>query len=199
MRAPLAVTLLLLAGCPKDEPPAFDPNDRTLQKLKAEQDRLSRGGQASAPPRATDTPPNPLAEAAAAQGRPEPLEVPAGTSAKVGALTLSVKRAEVSQTVAGGKVSLSTADRFVRVTLTAVTGKRETLELADAKLVNGAEEAGLARDVQKLGQGSPLSATVEPGVTQDLVLFFEAPPAMIKKGLKIILRSGESTVELPLQ
>mgnify|MGYP005605737419 CR=1 FL=1 len=65
--------------------------------------------------------------------------------------------------------------------------------------MRGTERAAIAMDVQRLAQGSPLETAIEPGVDQDLVVYFEAPPSMIGPGLKIILPVGEKAVELALQ
>ncbi len=199
---PLAAAALALAlfGCPKDEP-GFDENDPLIKKLKAEQQRLEREGPPRAPPapRNREPEPDPLAEAAARGDAPTPLTVPAAPPVAAGGATLSVKAAETSHTVKGAKMALSSADLFVRVTLTATAARPETLDLASATLALGEERFGIARDAQKLGQGSPLLARLEPGVSQSLVLYFEAPPAAVKKGLKLILSSGGSAVELPLQ
>ncbi|MEW5742960.1 MAG: hypothetical protein AB1938_28855 [Myxococcota bacterium] len=197
-RALFLVLAVGLLGCPKEEPP-FDPStDRTLQKLKEEQDRLAKGGTPSGPP-GVKTPEDPLAEAAAAQAPPRALTLPPGGIARVGPVQLELRRAEVSQTLKTARASISTGERFVRVVLTATTTTKAPLSLTGVKLARGDETAGIAGDVQRLGQGSPLETAIEPGVDQDLVLYFEVSPSMIAPGLKIILPAGEKAVELPLQ
>lgn len=187
-----------LVGCPKEE--AFDPaSDRTLQKLKAEQERIAKGGTPSGPPGAKVPQPDPLAQAAAAQEPPRALALPPGATAKAGALQLELRRVEVSQTVQTPRAAISTAERFVRVLLTATATAKTPLKPGDAELVLGERKAGITRDVQRLGQGSPLDTAIEPGVEQDLVLYFEVEAAMIAPGLKIILPVGEKAVELPVQ
>ncbi|MEW6430549.1 MAG: hypothetical protein AB1730_03475 [Myxococcota bacterium] len=199
-RALLAAAAVALLGCPKEESPPFDPaNDRTLQKLKEEQARLAQGGQPGGPPTGKPEPVDPLAAAAAAQEPPRALDLPASTRAQVGPISFEVRRVEVMQTLKTARAAVSTADRFVRVSLTATTTKKAPLSLGKVELVRGDEHAGVALDVQRLGQGSPLETAIEPGVEQDLVLFFEVSPGMIGPGLKIILPGGESGVELPLQ
>ncbi|GMU58612.1 MAG: hypothetical protein AMXMBFR34_03750 [Myxococcaceae bacterium] len=199
LRALCAVLAVGVLGCPKEEQP-FDPStDRTLQKLKEEQDRLAKGGAPSGPPGKKTPEPDPLAEAAAAQAPPRVLALPPAAVTKLGPLNLELRRVEVSQTLKTTRASISTGERFVRVVLTATTRTRAPLSLSGARLERGAETASIAGDVQRLGQGSPLETAIEPGVEQDLVLFFEASPSMIAPGLKIILPSGEKTVELPLQ
>jgi hypothetical protein len=194
-----AVAALALLGCP-EEKPAFDPSsDRTLKKLQEEQERLAKGGTPGGPPGARPPPVDPLAEAAAAQEPPRALDLPPNPIAKVGPLSLELRRVEVMQTLRTPRAAVSTADRFVRVFFTASTTRRAPLSLSQTQLVRGSDKAPVALDVQRLGQGSPLETAIEPGVQQDLVLFFEVPPAMIGPGLKIVLPEGEKAIELPLQ
>lgn len=185
---------LMFAGCPKDEPQQeFDPNDRLLQKLKAEQERLAKA------PKLKEPEPDPLAKIVASDSKPDFLGVPEGVAADLGTTALTLVEVQRSQTVAGAKLSLSTTDRFLRVTLDAAAKKDVTLDLSGAKLENGEHSVGIARDVQRVGHGSPLSVSLRAGSTEKLVLFFEAPDEMIAKGLKIILATDASRVELPLQ
>ena len=192
----LAVGLLLLCGCPKkDEPPEFDPNDRLLQKMKAEQERLAQAG----PPRMKEPEPDPLAAIAASPSKPETLGIPAGVEADLGPLSLVLTEVQQSQTVGGERVSLSTTDRFLKVTLEATAKQAVELDLSGATLALDARSVPLARDAQRAARGSPLVTKFSAGQQQPLILFFEAPPEMIRKGLKIILTTPESRVELPLQ
>ena len=189
----LALGLLLWCGCPKhEEPPEFDPNDRLLQKMKAEQERLAK-----APPRTPE--PDPLAEIAARPGKPETLGIPAGVAADLGPVSLTLLEVQQSQTVSGGKVSLATTERFLKVTLEASTKKDVDLNLSGATLALDDTTVPIARDAQRAGQGSSLVTSLGAGRTEKLVLFFEVPDGMIRKGLKIILTTPESRVELALQ
>lgn len=195
----LLVVALLVSACPKDEP-TFDPNDRALAKLKAEQERLAKGGKPSGPPSAANKPEaNPLAEIAAAQRPPVALTV-LQSSGTFQDITITVTSAEMSQTVAGAKTSLSTEERFVRVAFTATAKHDATLELATVKLVNGAQEAGVARDVQRVGQGSSLSTTaLKAGEATNLVVYFEAAPALLNPGMSMVFSQGEAKLSLQLQ
>lgn len=197
MRRALPLLGLLLVGCPKQEeaPPEFDPADRTLQKLKAEQERLAR----LPPPRPKEPEPDPLAEIAAAPKRPEQLGIPSGVEGELGTVSLRLLEVEQSQTVSGGKVSLSTAERFLKVTLEARSTTPLDLDLSGATLSQGEHSVPIARDVQRVGGGSSLITSLGTGQERELVLYFEAPDEMIGKGLKIILTSPGSRVELPLQ
>lgn len=187
---------LLFTGCPKDEPeqPRFDPDDRLLQKLKSERERLEAEKKKRAEPE-----PDPLAQVVTNGTKPDYLGVPEGVAAPLGPVELSLIDVQRSQTVSGAKLSLSTADRFLRVTLKAKTSEKITLDLSGARLENGDASVGVARDVQRLGKGSPLSLVLDTAGTERVVLFFEAPDEMIGKGLKIVLTTPDSRVELPLQ
>ncbi len=194
MKARALAIGLLLSGCPKkDEPPEFDPDDRLLQKMKEEQERLAK----AAPRRLQE--PDPLAEILARPSKPENLGIPTGVAADLGPVSLSLLEVQQSQTVGGGKVSLSTTERFLKVTLEATSKKAIDLDLSGATLVSGENTVGIARDAQRAARGSPLVTSVQPGGPQKLVLYFEASDEMMGKGLKIILTTPESRVELPLQ
>jgi len=39
------------------------------------------------------------------------------------------------------------------------------------------------------------ASTISAGVSQDLVLFFEVPPASLSEGLKLVLPAGSATIE----
>jgi hypothetical protein len=198
VRTALVVTALLLSGCPKDKDETqFDPaNDRTLQKLKAEQERLAKAG---APKQVTPKDEDPLSAAIAAPIKSESLGIPAGVEADLGPVTLTLIEVQQSQTAGSGKVSLTTGDRFLRVTLDAKARDTVELDLSGALLVKDEQEFHLARDVQRAAKGSSLITRVSPGGSEKLTLYFEVPPEVISKGLKIILTHGESRVELVLQ
>jgi hypothetical protein len=186
--------LLLLSGCPKkDEPPEFDPNDRLLQKMKEEQARLAK-----TQPRPSAEP-DPLAQIIASPSKPENLGIPVGVAADLGPVSLTLLEVQQSQTVGGGKVSLATTERFLKVTLGAAATKEIDLDLSGATLAVEEESVHLARDAQRAGKGSSLVTHLDKGEQTQLVLFFEAPDEMMRKGLKIILTTPESRVELPLQ
>ena len=188
----LLLGLLLLCGCPKKEQPEFDPNDRLLQKMKEEQERLART-------RAPVAEPDPLAEIAARPGKPETLGIPSGVAADLGPVSLTLVEVQQSQTVGSGKVSLSTTDKFLKVTLDATSKKQLDLDLSGATLAIDDHVIRVARDAQRAARGSELLAQFNEGEHRQLVLYFEAPDEMIRKGLKIILTTTESRVELPLQ
>lgn len=190
MRRAAAVLALALCACPKDEA----PTDRTIELLRAEQERLRREGE----PARRAAEPDPLADVVAANARPETLGIPAGVEADLGDVTLALREVQIAQTV-GQRVKLSTTDQFVRVTLEASAKKAVELDLSGAQLVQGEERYAVARDAQRAAGGSPLAASFHPGDKSKLVLFFEAPRAELKPGLKLVLTAGSSRVELALQ
>lgn len=186
---------LLLCGCPKQEAPGFDADDPLLKKLKAEQERLAQAG----PPSGRTPQPDPLAAVIAAPSKPESLGIPQGVAADLGPVALTLVEVQQSQQVGTDRVWVTTSDRFLKVALEATSSEDVVLDFSGASLEREGRTAGLARDAQRAGKGSPLSLTLRAGKPQPVVLFFEAPPEMIRKGLKIILASGESRVELVLQ
>lgn len=194
----LAAALVLLAslsGCPKEKEDDF-ANDRTLQKLKAEQERLAKAG---APKVVTPVDEDPLNAAIARPIKPESLGIPNGVAADLDSIALTLLEVQQSQTAGTGKISLTTGERFLKVTLEGTSAKEVELDLSGAKLVNGDQEFGIARDVQLAAKGTPLITRFSPGKVQKLILYFEVPPEVVRKGLKIILSHGESRVELTLQ
>lgn len=194
-RAAVALALALAtAGCPKDDAPPGGEGDRTIRKLKEEQARLDAEAKRSARKAAE---PDPLAEAAVAQAPPTTLPLPPAGPVQLAGATVALKQLETMQSVRGAKAALSTADRFVRVTVSAEAPTEVRLELAGAALRSGEQRYPVARDVQRLG-GTPLSLAVGP-TPQDVVIFFEAPPDAIKKGLTLVLPAATGEVEVPLQ
>lgn len=145
-----------------------------------------------------ETNPNPLADIA--QQVPDvPVKIPVRTDpSSSGVLTLTARRMETAQIIAGPKMKLSTADRFVRLVVSAQTTKETTLDLTKVTLSRGNETFELARDVQRVGQGSPLAPTIGPGISQDLVLYFEAPPSALVPGLNLVVPVEDFTATLPL-
>jgi hypothetical protein len=189
---------LCLSGCPKEE--RLDvQNDRAIAQLRAEQERLARGGAPVAQPRPPQrTPESELAEAAAAPKPPRPLTILA-SQGSFGELTLALKSAEVSRNVQGAKTAVSTPDRFLRLVLSVRARGRDGLALGTATLSRQGETASVARDVQRVGQGSPLEpVALEAGSDQELVVYFEVPASMLAPGLKLVFTAADRTLELPV-
>jgi hypothetical protein len=197
-RALVVAAVLGLCGCPEKK--AIDESDPLIRKLKAEQERLDKGGLPGGPPGANPVknPAEPLAELT--QQPPDmPVNVTIKTaSVSAGDVTITPKRLETAQIVAGPKVKLSTTDRFLRLVVSAATAKETSFDLAKATLRRGGDSFELARDVQRVGQGSPLASTISAGVAQDLVLYFEVPPASVGPGLTLVLPAASGGVEVPL-
>lgn len=200
MRGALLLVVALLMGCPDRRAPQVDENDPLIRKLKAEQERLAQGGAPGGPPGASPLkePPPPLADVAQQPpDMPVPVPVKAEPTLKEGT-SVTPRRMETAQIIGGTKVKLSTTDRFVRLVVSVTTTKETTFDLAKATLTRGAEVYELARDVQRVGQGSPLATSIAPGVAQDLVLYFELPPSSVTAPLKLTLPGGGATLEVPV-
>jgi len=182
-----------LSACPREEPAG---SDHTIEKLKAEQRRLIEDGRSGRPPAGAA---EALSRALAEPASPRALPVPAG-QARAGALTVEVRSAVASQSVVGTRTSLASAERFLKVVVVATSVEQVSLDLSTATLQRGEQTAAVARDAQRVGQGSPLTTiAVEPGVRQELVLYFEVSPSMLAPGLKMILSPHGSRLELPLE
>lgn len=185
--APRATGLLLvlLAGCPRD---SAQGDERLLDKLRA------------LPPEGNG-PASPYQDLQRAVGRPaaaQKLKLPAAT-ARLGPVTLEVTEATAVQRLASPGVTLTSQERFLKVTLEARAEGPAELALGEARLEQLDQVFELAPDVQKLLSGSPKVALLQPGPGQALVLYFEVPPAAIAPGLKLVLPSDGGAVELPLQ
>jgi hypothetical protein len=192
--AALLALATAVSGCTKDAPAPLE--DRTLARLKAEQERLARGGAPGGPPKQEE---DPLARAAS---NPQPARALAvrPSAGTLGVVEYALTAAEVSQTVRGAKVDLSTPERFLRVVLTAKASAPATVTMGEATLAHGESVSTIARDAQRVGPGSPLSPVqLTPGVAQELVLYFEVPADAVGGALKLVLTQGAARLELVVQ
>ncbi len=181
---------LLLAGCPKDEGPPAD--DRLLKKLQAEKDRLGKGAEPVAIVAAPVAPePNPLAARAAMPDRPKTVPISGSPDFMVGKAACRVSSIETSHHVAGEKLSLTTDDYFVKVTLTGQVAGGGPLDLSQAKLVAGGTDYPVARDAQRLAGSRELNRKLAPDEKIEAVLYFEAPLSAIAPGLKLVVAGGD--------
>lgn len=194
----LVLVALPLAGCPSNTPAGDPGTDHTIAKLKQEQARLAREGQPAPTPRGAPKA-DPLAEAVAAPSQPEDLTLPASAPTKLGDATVKLTGLRRSQAVAGAKVTLTTADAFVRVELSVLAGKGQTVSLNDATLHKGAQTFELATDAMRVGGGSPTRFELVPGEERSVVLYFELPREAVGPGLALTLPSAGPPVEVPLQ
>jgi hypothetical protein len=213
MRRSTSLRALLLAvalawGCTKEEAPPQE--DRTLAKLRAEAERVERGGAPSAPPTrahaASGDPNAVLAGLAAgeADGSQEKLRLPEpNNTVHVDTLAVKLSGLESSQAVQGsGKVGLATEERFLRVALVAENVGKAPLEVAldGARVVDAqGKEYRVARDAQILGGTRQLRRTWGLSERMDVVLFFELPPSSIGADLTLVLPSTNGDVRLALQ
>jgi len=185
------LTLVWLTACPaQKQAAAINENDPLVRKLQAEQARLSQ----PAPPSQADL----LAKAAIADEQPTVLPAPSTGQMHFGDVLFKVKRLEQSHTVKGEQLSLTTAEAFLKLTLTAEASRSQGFDLSGTTLEMGAEVHAIDSTAQRVGHGSDLVATVGPE-PRDLVLYFELPAASVKPGLKLLLRSADATAELALQ
>ncbi len=182
------LTLLVLSACQKQ--PSIDENDPLLHKLQAEQARLVQ------PPRPSEA--ETLAKAATADEAPTVLAAPSTGQMHFGEVLFKVKRLERSHTVKGEKLSLTTAEAFLKLTLTGDATKPAVFDFSSTTLEFESNVYGIDAAAQRVGHGSPLTAQVgtEP---HDYVLFFELPQSAVRAGLKLVLRSADAKSELALQ
>jgi hypothetical protein len=191
------VAVAVLSACPDRPLPYVDENDPLLKKLKTEQERLDQGGAPGGPQPLRELP-SPLADVAQ---RPPDMPIPLPVNAEpqtIGEASVTPKRLETAQILGGSKVKLSTTERFVRLVISVTTSKMTTFDLAKATLRHGSDGYELARDVQRVGQGSPLSTSISPGVAQDVVLYFESPLSAIAPPLKLMLPTTSAMLEVQI-
>ncbi len=185
----------LLLACPRGDAPAAD--DRTLRLLQQEKDRLAAGtSQPGGPPMSAD---RALADAVAQPQPARELVLPEGAALQVGSTRLTVKALVSQQAVSSAKLTLTTPETFLKVTLSAETSVPARLDMSQAQVITRAGRHGVARDAQRVGGGSPLAFTLTPGPAQPVVLYFEVPPVEVGPGLTLALIIDGGTVEARLQ
>jgi hypothetical protein len=195
LRAGAIALCVALAGCVKDQPIAPDESDPLIQKLKAEQERLQRPPPRQLPPPAEAQ----LAQAVVDAAPPKALTPVSTVAVHSHSANFALKAMEQSQQVKGARAAVSTPDAFLKVTLSVMALEPIELPVAQATVTSGDHSYNLARDAQKLGQGSALGVTVSPGDDVTLVLFFELPQDAVRKGLKLVMPVKDGAVELALQ
>lgn len=182
---------LLLLGCPKAEAPAAD--DRLLEKLQAEKDRLDRSGQAPRPaPSAPLAEPSPLAARAVMPDGPKTLPLTGSPDFVCGKGACRISSVETSHSVSTEKMALTSDDCFFKVIVSAQVAGGGPLDATAAKLISGPTEYPIARDAQRLAGSRELSRTLKPDEQVELVLYFEAPQAAIAPGLKLVVVGSDS-------
>ncbi|OJT27385.1 hypothetical protein BO221_05270 [Archangium sp. Cb G35] len=202
--AVLLCAAALLGGCKKEEQPAAT-EDRTLERLRQEVDRVNQGGAPTAAPDETD--PNArLAGLAAGQDQEKArtYALPSKEKVKVDTLALQPTGLESLHSLRGtGKVALTTDELFLRVTLDAENVGPQSVDVSfsTARVVDaGGKEYPLARDAQTLAGTRTLDRTWENAQRDSMDLIFEVPPDAIGPGLSLLIptRSGENA-RIPLQ
>lgn len=207
----LTATALLLGGCTKEESASGAQGggeDRTLQKLRAEVDRVNQGGNTPQGPESTRGDPNATLAGLAAgldESTERRLPLPgANDTVHVDTLAVKLTGLESSHSVRGsGKVSLTTEELFLRVQLVAqnVGAAPLTLDLGSAKVAGaGGQQVALARDAQAVVGTRPLRRTWAPEERTDVVLLFELPPAVLREdGLHLVMQGSGGDVRIPLR
>ena len=207
----LTAAALLLGGCTKEESaraPEGGGDDRTLQKLRAEVDRVNQGGHPTRGPESTRGDPNAQLAGLAAgleESAERPLPLPErNDTVHVDTLAVKLTGLESSHSVKGsGKVGLTTEELFLRVRLVTqnVGAAPVTLDLDGAQVVGaGGQQYTLARDAQVVAGTRPLRRTWAPQERTDVVLLFELPPAALREdGLHLMLQGSGGDVRIPLR
>ncbi|MBU8896008.1 hypothetical protein DRW03_05275 [Corallococcus sp. H22C18031201] len=202
---------LLVGGCTKDDAsPSEAPGaeDRTLQKLRAEADRVRKGGAPSAPPDAVAPPRGTLADLAAVsdEGGKHRLALPEHTdTVHVDTVAMKLTSLESSHSLKGnGKLGLTTEDLFLRVQLVTqnVGAAAVTLSMDGARLEDAqAQVYRLARDAQAVAGTRPMTRSYPPEERSDLVLLFEVPPATLQQdgSLTLVVQGSGGDVRIPLR
>ena len=113
----------------------------------------------------------------------------------LGPLVAELKAASAGQTVATGRVSLSTAERFLRLELRVFNGSTspQPLELDRARLTAGDQPIELARDAQSAAGTRALHLQLQPHEDRAVTLFFEVPPAALSRQLALQLPAPDGT------
>jgi hypothetical protein len=194
---------LCLCACPKDDAPS--PDDRLLQKLKAEQERVAKGGNPGRSPVQPEDPNAHLANLAASDDKLKDRPLPSGNeTVHVGTVALKLFGLKTGHAAASGKISLTTEDLFLRVELAAQNvGKANvTLDLDFAEVVAGERRFAVARDVQRAAGTRELRREFTPDDRVDVVLFFEVPREVFGQGLALSFPpsvGGAGDVKVPLE
>lgn len=186
-RSLVLTAALLLCACPEKKTEAANPGqDRLIEKLKAEQERLKHEPSKPSPTAAPQAPEeNPLAAHAAAPDAPKQLTLPEDTLITLGAAACRVSNVDTMHTVVGDKTSLSSEDFFVRAKLKCTASKAGTLlDLSGATLKHGERSFAIARDVQRVGGTKQLQLTLTEAGAEP-VLLFEVPADALTAGLQL--------------
>ena len=204
----LLAAVSLVGGCSKEEAPPQD--DRTLTKLRAEVDRVNRGGAPTTGPSANTAPEDPNARLAGLAAQAEApqerqLKLPENNpTVHVDTVAVKLTGLEAAHTMKGsGKIGLTSEDFFLRVQLVAENvGKAPAKLDLDVARVQDAEGKtySIARDVQALVGTRQLSRSWEVGERADVVLVFEVPPSTVRgPGLTLVLPATSGDVQLALR
>ncbi len=204
--AALACAAALAWGCKDPAPEPTSTEDRTLAKLRQEVDRVNQGGTPIAAPNAPADPNSRLAGLAAGVETDEVRSLPLASqkAVRVESLVLQPLTLESMHSLKGsGKVGLTTAELFVRVTLGARNVGEQPLSvtLSGAKLEDAqGQHYPIPRDAQTVGGTRVLDHTWDKEQSESLTLVFEVPPAAVAPGLALLIPTrGGPDARIPLQ
>ncbi|WP_342375778.1 hypothetical protein NVS55_31430 [Myxococcus stipitatus] len=209
--ARLLAAALLWGGCTKEETPPEamgTAEERTLQKLRQEVDRVNQGGRPATGPEAARGAPNEQLAGLAAgldEAVPKKLGVPEpNETVHVDTVAMKLTALESSHSVKGsGKMGVTSEDLFLRVQLISqnVGPKPASLDLDSAKVVDAKGASyPLARDAQALAGTRPLRRTWALEERSDVILLFELPPPVLREGaLHLVLQGTGGEVRIPLR
>ncbi|CAM4386972.1 hypothetical protein [Corallococcus exiguus] len=210
----LLTAALLWGGCTKEASTSEEGQEadaRTLQKLRAEADRVKQGGAVAARPQPAQREPeeSKLAGLAAGMGDngPRKLRLPErNDTVHVDTVAMKVTGLEASHSVKGSSkagLSLTTEDLFLRVELITqnVGGMPAPLTLEGVKLTDAKGQTyPLARDAQAVAGTKPLPSTWAPSQRTEVALLFEVPPDAVQDdGLALVVRGSGGDVRIPLR
>lgn len=191
----------LLGGCRRDEPPVLtEEQAHTLEKLRHEVDRqnAARDPNARLAELAARPPPP------AAGERPLPAKL---APVDAGPVRVTLTSVHAAHQVSGGKLSVTSEDWFVRVTLQ-VENLRQGQVPVNFSLVTLSSADGehpIARDAQRLAGTRELDRALQPGLAEPVVLHFEVPAAALgAKGAPLTLNfppafAGGGAARLPIE
>ncbi|RKH45800.1 hypothetical protein [Corallococcus llansteffanensis] len=208
----LLTAALLAGGCTQESATpgtGRDADAHTLQKLRAEADRVKQGGAASSRPEPKREPESRLAGLAAGlnESGPRNLRLPArNDTVHVDTVAMKITGLASSHSVKGsGKsgLGLTTEDLFLRVELiTQNVGKTPApLSLEGARLTDAAGQSyPLARDAQAVAGTKPLPTTWAPEQRTEVVLLFEVTAEAVQDdGLALVVQGSGGDVRIPLR
>jgi hypothetical protein len=204
---------LLLSGCTREEAPQ---EDRAMQILRAEADRVAKGGhQKTAPTEPAAQAKEQAHEAQMAElvasEKERDLQMKAhrlpsdNATAHAGNVAVKVTSFSSGHSAKGARAAVTTDRVFLRVELAAQNVGKDPAQVdfafTQVRLGNDAPFA-LARDAQVTAGTRNLAQSLAPDARVALTLFFEADPSALGKGLALVIPpevANAKEVRIPLE